>query len=54
MNNDILKEMMIKQGYVPKGCKMRGDFIMMLMNTPPHYDPCIGCNLGTRELCKKR
>ena len=42
MEKDTLREMMIRQGYVPAGCGLNGSIIWGLMNRSE--DPCAGCN----------
>ena len=48
---DMLKEMCIKQGYVPPTCIMDGQLCYMLVQK--QGDPCKGCN-ADREECKGR
>lgn len=48
---DIMRDLCIEQGYVPKGCFLTGLIIFALVNTGE--DPCSGCNLN-REICKGR
>ena len=47
----ILKDMAIKQGYVPATCSLPGPVVMGLMNKGE--DPCSGCN-DDRGVCKGR
>ena len=47
---DIMRELCIKQGYVPHTCVMPGEMIFALMHKE---DPCNGCNTD-RNICKGR
>lgn len=38
---DVLRELAVGQGWVPKGCTLPGQLIHALMLTE---DPCLGCN----------
>jgi len=49
--DDILKELAIKQGYVPEGCTFDGQMIMHL--TQMDGDACKGCN-EDRKICGGR
>ena len=51
MDTDIMREICIKQGYVPVNCKMDGHMILALTNS--QNDPCIGCN-EDRIICDGR
>ncbi len=46
--DDILLQMCISQGYVPKGCLLGGQATMGL--TRGGRNPCVGCE-GPREKC---
>jgi hypothetical protein len=48
---DIMRELCIKQGYVPATCKMPGQMIFLLVWEKG--DPCAGCNMD-RAICKGR
>lgn len=48
---DILKEMCIKQGYVPSKCTLSGELIFKIVSF--QKDPCMGCN-GNRIVCGGR
>jgi hypothetical protein len=47
---DVMRELCIKQGYVPATCKMPGQMIFLLIK---REDPCAGCNMD-RAICKGR
>lgn len=49
--DDILLQMCIRQGYVPKGCLLCGKLVWGL--TSNGTDPCEGCE-GPREECHGR
>jgi hypothetical protein len=51
MSEDIMRDMCIRQGYVPKTCMLPGQLIFGLVNE--QGDPCNGCN-HDREICKGR
>lgn len=46
--NDLLLQMAIQQGSVPKGCKLDGQLVLLLTQ---QGDACKGCNLSTRQSC---
>jgi hypothetical protein len=46
-----MRELCIRQGYVPTGCTMDGFMIMAFVSGGD--DPCKGCN-ESREKCKGR
>jgi hypothetical protein len=48
---DILLQMAIQQGYIPKTCLLSGMIVMAEINSMK--DPCAGCN-GPREKCHGR
>lgn len=48
---DFVREMCIRQGYVPKGCTLNGHLVWGLINRSE--DPCDGCN-EDRSLCGGR
>ena len=48
---DIMRELCIKQGYVPSTCKLPGQLVFALVNE--QGDPCNGCN-ENRAVCKGR
>jgi len=48
---DIMLEMAIGQGYVPKDCYLKGGLVIALVNEGK--DPCVGCNLD-RTICHGR
>lgn len=48
---DIMRELCIRQGYVPTTCKMPGQLIFLLVKEKG--DPCAGCNFD-RDVCKGR
>ncbi len=48
---DILKEMCIRQGYVPPACIMDGELCLKLVQK--QGDPCKGCNADRKD-CKGR
>lgn len=50
-SQDILKRMMVKQGYVPETCTMAGVFIWAFVNGSE--DPCADCT-ENRSICKGR
>lgn len=45
--SDMLREMAVNQGYVPKGCQMDGRPLWALLNGGD--DPCRGCNYNKSE-----
>ena len=47
----LMKEIVIKQGYVPKECLLVGELVMALVNSGK--DPCDGCNYD-RTICGGR
>ncbi|APH21072.1 TPA: hypothetical protein ACXDAY_002224 [Clostridium botulinum] len=53
-NNDTLRELCIKQGYVPSKCKLTGVLIMGLIQRGEN--PCWGCNHNRNECggCPKK
>ena len=51
MAEDIWKEIVIKQGYVPKGCTLQGSVVWGLINRSE--DPCGGC-YTQRSVCGGR
>ena len=51
MGNDTLKDLAVKQGYVPETCTFDGEMIMMLTNLDGCA--CKGCNQD-RNVCKGR
>lgn len=51
MLEDMLKEIAIGQGYVPKDCTLPGALVMHLTNQGD--DPCKDCNMD-RSVCKGR
>lgn len=51
MNNDTMKDLCIKQGYVPSTCTLDGMLVWALTND--QGDACKGCN-ESREICKGR
>lgn len=48
---DHMKQMCIKQGYVPEKCTLAGVIVWGLINRPE--DPCAGCN-ENRNVCGGR
>lgn len=51
--DDMLREMCIKQGYVPEGCKLSGDMIFALINSG--QNPCTGCySLSKCKIAKNK
>ena len=48
---DIMLEIVIRQGYVPKDCYLHGNLVLALVNQG--NDPCAGCNLD-RNICHGR
>lgn len=51
MSDDMLRDMAIGQGYVPKDCYLDGPLVMAIVNEGK--DPCKGCNLD-RNKCNGR
>lgn len=51
MENDIMRDLCIKRGYVPKTCTLPGQLVLALTNE--QGDPCNGCN-EDRSVCKGR
>jgi hypothetical protein len=49
--NDVMLQMAIGQGYVPKTCLLAGRVVMSEVNAG--RDACAGCE-GPREVCKGR
>lgn len=51
----IGKEMMVKQGYVPKTCTLPDQYAgpLIFSEVSAGRDPCAGCN-GDREICHGR
>jgi len=49
--NDNMLKMAKAQGYVPEGCYLDGQLVMLLVNGGK--DPCKGCNCD-RKLCNGR
>jgi len=45
--SDIMLEICIYQGYVPKDCKLDGQLVFLL--TVKGEDPCAGCNISRDE-----
>jgi hypothetical protein len=48
---DIMKDMVIRQGYVPSKCTLDGRVVWALINKSE--DPCLGCN-ESRNICGGR
>jgi len=51
VEKDIMRDMYINQGYVPKRCTLSGQLIFAL--TSSQGDPCKGCN-ENRIVCGGR
>jgi len=51
MSDDLLRDMAIQQGYVPKKCDLDGQLVMLLVREGK--DPCKGCNVD-RNICGGR
>lgn len=51
MEDDIMRQMCIDQGYVPAKCQLPGMLILALVNK--QEDPCAGCN-HDRGVCGGR
>lgn len=51
MEEDILKEVCVNQGYVPPKCTLDGNLIWLLVNESE--DPCAKCN-QPRHICDGR
>lgn len=49
--NGTMRNLCIKQGYVPEGCKLDGFHILALVKNK--FDPCVGCN-EDRPVCGGR
>ena len=47
MSEDIALDMAKDQGYVPKGCYLKGEVITILILQGK--DPCAGCNLNRKK-----
>ena len=48
---DIMRNIMVQQGYIPRTCTLHGRVIFGLINRGE--DPCKGCN-ENRTICKGR
>lgn len=48
---DIMRDLCIKQGYVPQTCKLPGQMVFLLVKK--QGNPCQGCNYD-RNICKGR
>jgi len=46
-----MKDIVIKQGYVPSDCTLPGQMIFCIVNEGK--DPCVGCH-ENRNVCKGR
>lgn len=51
MESDIMREICINQGYVPKTCTLPGQLVLAL--TTDQGDACKGCN-EDRSVCHGR
>lgn len=51
MSDDPIRDLAIKQGYVPEKCDLNGTIVMLLVNEGT--DPCAGCNVE-RSVCGGR
>jgi hypothetical protein len=47
---DVMKDLCVKQGYVPDTCTMAGMMVFLLIQKE---DPCAGCN-EDRNICRGR